>query len=73
MGSSPPSCTGACRPCARRSCGDDDLTVEVCIADPSFGPTDEQLGERFNRASADVDRKHCESLAGLRVEIAVSG
>jgi hypothetical protein len=42
--------------------------AEVNLADPTFEPTDEQLGELFKRAFADVDRTHRESLARLRVE-----
>jgi len=44
--------------------------ADVNLADPAFEPTDEQLGELFKRAFADVDRKHSESLARLRAEIA---
>lgn len=44
--------------------------ADVNLADPSFEPTDEQLGELFKRAFADVDRQHRESLAKLRAEIA---
>ena len=47
-----------------------DLMAEVNLADPTFEPTDEQLGELFKRAFADVDRQHRESLARLRAEIA---
>lgn len=46
------------------------LMADVNLADPAFEPTDEQLGEIFKRAFADVDRKHRESLARLRAEIA---
>lgn len=42
----------------------------INLADPAFEPTDEQLGELFKRAFADVDSKHRESLARLRAEIA---
>jgi hypothetical protein len=44
--------------------------ADVNLADPAFEPTDEQLGELFKRAFADVDRNHRESLARLRPEIA---
>jgi hypothetical protein len=44
--------------------------ADVNLADPAFEPTDEQLGELFKRAFADVDSKHRESLARLRAEIA---
>ena len=33
--------------------------VDGNLADPVFEPADEQLGERFKRAFADVDGKHC--------------
>jgi hypothetical protein len=46
------------------------LMSDVNLADPAFEPTDEQLGELFKRAFADVDSKHRESLARLRAEIA---
>ena len=46
------------------------LVADVNLADPEFEPTDEQLGELFKRAFADVDNKHRESLARLRAEIA---
>jgi hypothetical protein len=49
---------------------DADLMVEVNLADPALRPNDEHIGERFRRAASDGDRKHRESLAGLRVEIA---
>jgi hypothetical protein len=42
----------------------------INLADPAFEPTDEQLGELFKRAFADVESKHRESLARLRAEIA---
>jgi hypothetical protein len=42
----------------------------INLADPAFEPTDEQLGELFKRAFADVESKHRESLARLRIEIA---
>jgi hypothetical protein len=42
----------------------------VNLADPAFEPTDEQLGELFKRAFADVESKHRESLDRLRAEIA---
>jgi hypothetical protein len=44
--------------------------VDINLADPAFEPTDEQLGELFKRAFADVDSKHRESLVRLRAEIA---
>ena len=44
--------------------------ADVNLADPAFEPTDEQLGELFKRAFADVASKHRESLARLRAEIA---
>jgi len=44
--------------------------ADVNLADPAFEPTDEQLGELFKRAFADVDSKHRESPARLRAEIA---
>jgi len=44
--------------------------ADINLADPAFEPTDEQLGELFKRAFADVGSKHRESLARLRAEIA---
>lgn len=44
--------------------------AKVNLADPSCEPTDEELGELFKRAFADVGRQHRESLARLRAEIA---
>jgi hypothetical protein len=44
--------------------------ADINLADPAFEPTDEQLGELFKRAFADVGAKHRESLAKLRAEIA---
>lgn len=52
------------------SAGYADLVAKINLADPSFEPTDEQLGELFKRAFADVGRQHRESLARLRAEIA---
>lgn len=46
------------------------VMADVNLADPAFEPTDEQLGELFKRAFADVEREHRESLARLRAEIA---
>jgi hypothetical protein len=46
------------------------LVADVNLADPEFEPTDEQLGELFKRAFADVESRHRESLARLRAEIA---
>lgn len=46
------------------------LMADVNLADPACEPTDEQLGELFKRAFADVGSKHRESLARLRAEIA---
>jgi hypothetical protein len=43
--------------------------TDVNLADPAFEPTNEQLGEIFKRAIADVGSKHRESLARLRAEI----
>lgn len=43
---------------------------DVNLADPECEPTDEQLGELFKRAFADVESKHRESLDKLRAEIA---
>jgi hypothetical protein len=44
--------------------------TKVNLADPAFEPTDEQLGELFKRAFADVDQNHRESLTRFRAEIA---
>jgi hypothetical protein len=46
------------------------LVADVNLADPEFEPTEEQLGELFKRAFADVGSKHRESLEKLRAEIA---
>jgi len=44
--------------------------ADANLADPEFEPSDEQLGELFRRAFAEVNSKHRESLARLRAEIA---